>query len=175
MEKPTWVKVIGVLAIIFGCTGILGSIQLMFTPWMFDLQQDIMDIAMDEARRDPEFPDRMADKISSIWNLPAWFDTWAVVFGLAGLAVAVFYLLAAIRFIQVKPGADRILMWALGVSMLLAVLQAVTIVTAGSFMAIMFTAGAAFSLVIDLVLMVVIATSDRSLFNAGPGLGPQAQ
>jgi hypothetical protein len=173
MKKPTWVKVIGVLGIIFGCTAILGSLNMMVTPKLFKFQQSIIETALEEARRDPDFPDGMADILRDMYDMPGWFGVWAIVFGAIGVVVGAFYLLAAIWFIQLKRSADKIFIGALGVSILLALLQIITIIPASSIIAVFITAGCTFSLIIDLILLIVIMTSDRSAFKgdaatAGP-------
>jgi hypothetical protein len=167
MEKPTWIKVIGILGIIFGCTGILGSLQMMIMPKMFEFQQEIMGAAMDQARHDPDFPRELEGVLTSMWDLPEWFDVWAIIFGIIGLLVAGFYLLAAIQLLQAKTSADKLMIAALLISIFVAIVQALTIVTSGSFMAIMIMMGAAFSIIIDLVFLIVILTSDRSIFKKG--------
>jgi hypothetical protein len=175
MIKPTWVKVVGILGIIFGCTGILGSFQLMVLPRIFAFQRKLLGVAMDQARNDPEFPRELEEVLTSMWNLPDWFGIWAAVFGVVGLLVAAFYLFAAIQLLQVKTSADKLMIGALLISLLLAIVQALTIITSGSFMAIMFVAGTGFSLVIDLVLLIVILTSDRSIFKPGANVPTPTQ
>ncbi len=170
MNKPTWVKVIGILGIIFGCTGILGSFQLMVMPKVFEFQQKIVGVAMDEARHDADFPVGLREVLEGFWDLPEWFGVWAIVFGLAGLIVAAFYLFSAIQLLQVKTSSDKMMIGALLASIILAAIQALTIITSGSFMSIMFVMGAGFSLVIDLVLLIVILTSDRSMFKQTAGM-----
>lgn len=165
MEKPTWVKVIGILGIIFGCTGILGSLNIIVMPKIMGFQQEMMEIAMEKAQHDPDFPVEFREIFTNMWNFPEWFGVWAVIFGLAGLLVAAFYLLAGIWMVQIKPAADKLMIWALALSILLALLQVVTIITAASFMAIMFVVGGLFSIVIDVVLLIVILTNDRSIFS----------
>jgi hypothetical protein len=167
MKKPTWVKVIGVLGIIFGCLGLFGSMNMMIMPTMFDFQKAIFEAAMEEARHDPGFPRDLMDKIKEMWEFPDWFGTWAVVFGIAGLLVSGFYLLAAIWLLQLKRSADKIMMWALGVSISLALLQIITIIPACGFIVIAIIGGCVLSIVIDMVLLLVILTSDRSVFARG--------
>ncbi len=174
MEKPTWVKVIGVLGIIFGCTGILGSLQMFIMPQMYHFWQDLFEAVEEEARYDPEYPAEMMERMKCLWQVPDWIGTWAIVFGALGVLVAAFYLISAIMLLQVKPGGARLMIAALVASMVLAIVQAATIATAGGFIAIAFTMGAAFSFVIDLVLLVIILTSDRTIFRqpAAPGATP---
>lgn len=170
MNKPTWVKVIGILGIIFGCTGILGSFQLMVLPKIFEFQQKLLGVAMEEASHDPEFPVGLKDVLTGFWDLPGWFGIWAIVFGIAGFLVAAFYLFSAIQLLQVKAASDKLMIGALLISIILAMARALTIVSSCSFMAIMFVAGVGFSIVVDVVLLIVVLTSDRSLFKQTAGM-----
>ena len=120
--------------------------------------------ALEEARHDPEFPDRLAGIFERMWDLPGWFGTWAILFGIAGLLVTGFYLLTSIWLLQVKPAADKLMIAALLISIILAAIQAITAVMVGGFVAILFVAGGVFSIIIDLVLLIVILTSDRGIF-----------
>ena len=54
MARPSWVTAVGVLGIIFGCTGILGGGQQMLLPKMLAFQKEMfsdMKTDMDRARR----------------------------------------------------------------------------------------------------------------------------
>jgi len=42
VKKPTWVTVIGVLGIIFGCFGILGGGQEIAMPKMMKMQKEML-------------------------------------------------------------------------------------------------------------------------------------
>jgi len=170
MNKPTWIKVVGILGIIFGCFGIWGSLNIMIMPQIIDFQKEFIGAAMDEARNDPEFPDRLADVMESLWDLPDWFGTWAILFGIAGLLVTGFYLLASIWLLQVKPAADKLMIAALLISIILALIQAITAGLAGGFVAIVFVMGGVFSIIIDLVLLIVILTADRKIFSRDPAM-----
>lgn len=170
MNKPTWVKVIGILGIIFGCFGIWGSLNIMVMPYMVHFQQDIIGAAMDQARNDPEFPERLGEIMESLFEMPDWFNVWALFFGIAGLLVTGYYLLASIWLLQVKPSADKLMISALLISIILAIIQAITAALAGGFIAIMFIIGGVFSIIIDLVLLIVVLTSDRSIFSRDPSV-----
>jgi hypothetical protein len=165
LRKPTWVKVIGILGIVFGCTGILGSMHLFVMPQMYEFWGAAFDAIDEEARHDPDYPDQVMEHMRTMWEAPDWFTTWAILFGIAGVLVAAYYLISAIMLLQVKPNGDKMMISALAASMIVAVVQAATVAAAGGFIAIMMGMGAVFGFVIDLVLLVVILTSDRTIFR----------
>ena len=162
MEKPTWVKVIGVLGIIFGCTGLLGAMLTVITPAMMDFQQKVMEGTEKQAEEDAQ-AEAFFDFYRQFWDMPDWCRTWMVVYGAVSIPAYGFYLVAAIWFISVKRNAIKRMYWALGLSMGLTALGAVLRVFSGGFLASIAAAGT-WSIVLDLVLLIVIIVSDKTVF-----------
>lgn len=165
MDKPTWVKVIGILAIVFGCLGILGSMNMIVMPKIMQFQASLFESIEKEARHDPQFPSEMMKVLKEFWDMPPWMQTWAIVFGCVWIVVNVFYLLSGIMLLQMKPYSVRLIIFALGLKMLVGVVQGVTAVSDGSLIGFMFMAGSIFGFVIDLVLLIVVLISDKRAFG----------
>ena len=65
----------------------LSAAQFMFMPRMMEFQQSFMGKALDRARyEDPEAAD-ILDQIENMFDLPEWFDSFAIIFGLIGLLI----------------------------------------------------------------------------------------
>ena len=174
--KPTWVKVIGVLGIIFGIFGILGATQTMIMPMIMDFQRSFFDTFKEGIETLPteeietmesqelNFAINMQESVFSMFDMPAWYGTAMVIFGVLQLIIAGLYLLSFIFFIQLKPFSLRMVYWVLGLSMALALAQIITGLIAGSFMGVAMSMNRIFSLVINGVFLAVILSSDKSRF-----------
>ena len=160
MTKPTWVKVVGVLAIVFGCTSLLGSMQFTLMPFMLEMQRSFL-YNIDDLR---DAPPGIIDFFDQMTDLPAWFDSAAIVIGLIGLLIAGFYLFSGIMFLSVKKNAVKFMIAALILMIIDAFIKVALGVLSGTFIAISLTLGGVVSIIIDLVLLITIAVNDKSVF-----------
>ena len=182
MKRPTWATVVGVLGIIFGCLGILGAGTEMMMPKMLEFQKQMFsdfekiieeDIEKERAknpdrggehRGDAEMPLKFFKSISQIWEFPEWFGKWSIIAGLLKLLVSALYLLASIRLLQLKLSAIKLFYWAAGSSIVLGALKAAVAIAAMSFMSIAMLFGGFFGVVIDIVLILVVASGSKEAF-----------
>ena len=170
MEKPTWVKVVGILGIIFGVTGLFGGMQTTMMPTVMDFQQRMLESIQDQAGSDRP-PPEFFEIFKEFWDMPDWFRTWLVIYGIVGLLVGGYYLLAAIFFISVKRNCLKMMYWALALSMGITVIGIVVGLFAGTIMAFMAFARI-WSLVIDVVLLIVIVVNDKTIFQRDDATAP---
>jgi hypothetical protein len=192
MKRPTWATVVGVLGIIFGGFGILGAGQDMLMPYMFTIQKEIFagieeqvereadkqrgeaDSVGDhdqelEKRRGIPFdgpPDPMFKMMEQMWNFPDWFPAWSVASGIFRLLLNGFYIMASIMLLMVKPYSIRIFYIAAGTSIGFSIIKAGVLASALSFMGIAMMLGGIFGIIIDIVLIVVVAISDKTAFRS---------
>lgn len=186
MKKPTWVTVIGILGIVFGCFGILGGGQEMMMPKMLQMQKEMW-ITMEQqtaiqANKDGQAENAgdsdkyiakhravagaaMIQSMEKMFDVPEWFGTWSIYAGIAKALVSAFYLFASIRLLQLKQNAVKLFYWALGANIFLCCLKAVVGFYSFSFMTMAMTMGGLFSALIDVVLIIVVATSDKMAFS----------
>lgn len=188
MQRPTWATVIGILAIIFGSFGVLGGGQEMIMPQMLKFQKGMFSTigeqmekelsrelrraeekgdtrALEKKRDDQEMAREMMGMFESMWDLPQWFAGFSVGTGVLKILISALYLLAGIWLLQVKPVAIKLFYWAAGASIALALLKGVALLTTGSFFGMLMLAGGVFSAVIDVVLIIVVATADKEAFQ----------
>ena len=192
MKKPTWVTVVGVLGIIFSCLGILGAGQEMMMPRMVKMQMEMfsdfekmieaeMEREMTDQpysdgdfRGNAEFPTGMFKSFMKMMDYPDWFGTWSIISGILKLMVAAFFLLASIRLLQLKPSSINLFYWAAGASISLGVIKGGVAISAGSFLAMTMVIGGVFGILIDIVLIIVVATGNKAVFyRPGPPPIPQ--
>jgi len=179
-KKPTWVTVVAVVAIIFSSFGILGASQQIVMPQMAEFQKKIFttmtgefkkEIEKQPAPNDPQAQKiqqtvlELFDMIETMFDYPDWYKTWVVIAGIIGLLVNGFYLLAAIFFLQLKRKGIPLIYTALVLSIILGITNTVVTANALSAFALIFMSGGLIGTVIELVLLIVILTSNKECFT----------
>ena len=183
MKRPTWATAVGVLGIIFSCLGILGAGQEIMMPKIFKLQKEMFSdfekIIQEEIEKErtnqpyhqegenkssSEIPMGIFQSFIKMMDFPDWFGTWSIISGLLKLLVSAFFLLASIRLLQMKTSSIKLFYWAAGSSIALGVLKGIVALSAVSFMAIAMMFGGVFGIIIDIVLIIVVATGNKEAF-----------
>ena len=164
MNKPTWVKVVGVLTIIFGILGLMGSMQEILLPLVLQFQQEIVGAAIENGQMSSH-DIRMLARVYEIFNVPEWYTVWSVIGGIISLLVCGFYLFSGIWFITVKPRADRLLLWALSLSILLGLVKMAAAIAAFSGITIFIAVTVFIGIIIDFILLIAVMANDRSVFR----------
>ena len=191
MKRPTWATIIGILGIIFGCFGILGGGQEIFLPKMLTMQKQMFseiekiaeeqqaknnsEINSDEQQSktpDPAFSHEIFQPMKKMFEFPDWFGLWSMIAGLAKAIVSASYLLASIWLLQTKPFSIRLFYWAAGSSIALSILKGIVSSSAFSFMGISMMFGGVFGGFIDIILIIVVATGNKEVFQpqSAPGM-----
>ena len=192
MKRPTWVTVVGVLGIIFSCLGILGAGQEMIMPKMLEMQKQMVsdfekmieaEMEKESAKQSnrpagqrggAEFPVGIFKSVTKMFDFPDWYGTWSIISGILKLLVCAFFLFASIRLLQLKPASIRLFYWAAGSSIALGVVKGAVAVLAASFIGIAMMFGGIFGIIIDIVLIIVVATGNKEAFyRQGPPPLPQ--
>lgn len=182
-KKPTWITVIGVLGIVFGSFGIVGALQLAVTPTILKAQMQMFHgmekMARQQAQRprDPRDlprrpraapPPEVFRILEQFLEMPAWFAAWCIVSGLVGAGLCTFYLIAAIRILQVKRNGPRLFYFAAGSTIAWAAVDSAVALSTGKIWGVSMLVGNVFGAVVDVVLLVIVATSDKRIFATWP-------
>lgn len=191
MKRPTWATVVGVLGIIFSCFGILGAGQEIIMPKMMKFQKEIFTHTEErmhkevekkkekqmhgDSRSQPlerdrennaEFPIAMFKLMEKMWDYPEWYGVFSVICGILKAIISGFYLFASICLLQMKPFSIRLFYWAAGSSISFAVIKGIFAVAAISFiMGMTIVFGGMFGIIIDIVLIIVVATGNKDAFD----------
>ena len=179
-KKPTWVTVVAVVAIIFSCFGILGASQQIVMPQMAEFQKKIFTTMTSEFKREidkqpaPSDPEAqrlqqtvfdLFKMIETMFDYPDWYKTWVVIAGIIGLLINGFYLLAAIWFLQLRRKGIPLIYTAFVLSIVLGITNTVVTANALSAFALIFMSGGLIGVVIELVLLIVVLSSDKACFT----------
>ena len=179
-KRPTWVTIVAVVAIIFSSFGLLGATQQIVMPQMAEFQKKFFNTMTSEIRSeiakqptpaDPEARQaqetvlEMFDMIESMFNYPEWYKTWMVIAGIIGLFVYGFYLLAAIWFLQLKRKSIPMIYIAFILSIVLGITNTVVTARALSALAILLMSGGLIGIVIEIVLLIVVLSSNKQCFT----------
>jgi hypothetical protein len=170
MKRPGWVTTVGVIGIIIGCLGIVGAGQSIMMPKILDTQKAFWtemkasmtqyDITEPEQMPSPEVMQMM----ESMWDIPGWFDAFCLIAGVAAPVVCILYVFACIRLLQISPTAIRLFYTAAGIAMVFSVLKIVFVLAALSFMGMSMIVGSLLCIVINVILLIVVATKDKTAF-----------
>jgi hypothetical protein len=163
--KPTWITVVGVLAIILSCFGILGGGQLMMMSKIRAFQQEMLVGMQEDFQKQDMRAARMFKTMEKMWDAPDWYDTWNLIVGMITLVVSGFYLFAAICFLQLKKYAIKLFYFALAISIVLTLLKIVVSMVAMPSLLLFIFFGGSFGLIVNIVLLIVVATNNKEAFQ----------
>jgi hypothetical protein len=166
MKKPTWITVVGVLGILFGICGLFVSGQVAAMPTIMQWQKQIFETIPTDQAADRQNAEQFKQVMRGFFgDQPSWFGPACMTLGVIGLVVNGFYIFASVTLLQLKPNAARLFTAVLGVSIALGVARAVVMMNGFSFMAIPMLMSGVVGVVLDIILLVVIATGDKSMLG----------
>jgi len=178
MERPTWATVVGILVIIFGCLGLLGSILSLMTPMVLDIQENIMQVSKEAAREAMESeegkntevdPDQMLKMMDQFMSLPPWYGSWKMLSGLLAFPLYGLYLFSGILLLQVRPIGIKLLYISFAAVLAFAVVNLVVIFSSGSFIVMAGSMSKGLTIILNGVLLVVLLLGDKRAFLRGAG------
>ncbi len=170
MKRPTWVTVVGVCGIVLGCFGLLGSVQAMMMPTVMEFQKEIFAGLQEEMGRQQEGGEKVFEALNKMWDVPEWFNTWSVAAGVIGLFVSGFYIIASIFLLQIKRSSIQLFYTALSICICFALVKGIVAVSAMTIMGMSMMVWSVLGLIINIILLAVVATSDKKVFS-----GPEQQ
>jgi hypothetical protein len=170
MERPGWVIVIGTLGIIISLMGIIGTGKSMIAPRVLEFVQneilanleDIYEVEDWEYEELP--PEELLEMARKFLALPDWFYKLSVVFGIIGFFIYVYYLFSSVWLILIKKNAVLLFYIAIALSMCLSLSRIIAASFSRSFIGFIFMFGSVIGIAINIILLIVIAVSDKSAF-----------
>lgn len=187
MKRPTWATVVGVLGIIFGCFGILGSGQNILMPQMMEMQKEMMTAFQEEIEKQAEreqerseeggnnenqaagFPIKIFESMQKMWDMPEWFKTWSVVTGVIKLLISSSLLYVSICMLQLKQNSIKLFYYVTGTNIAFVLVSGLVALSVNSFMGVAMMTGGIFSIGIDIVLLIVVINANKESFYQPEG------
>ena len=142
----------------------------MMMPKMMEMQKEVWSgmqesIEKQETTNPQQMPPKgMFKAMEKMWHVPDWFDTYCMIAGIAAVFVSGFYVFSSIRLLQTKPTAIRLFYSAAGLAIGFNILRSAVAVVAMSFMGMAMMMGGMFGVVINVVLLIVVATGNKGAF-----------
>ena len=149
MKRPTWATVVGILGILLGNGGIIGSLQIMFMPQMLEWQKTMMpdfhgEVPQEEVTNYEVGVEQTENNSTSfgifgsqeeMFSFPDWFKQWSIVSGVIKLLISAIALYASIGILQLKKSAIGIFCFTSIANILFGIGSAIVAVTSLSFIA----------------------------------------
>jgi len=164
MNRPTWVVVVGIIGIILGCIGIYIAGYTIMMPMVMDFSEEIMTTT--HGNEGDTSSEEDMEKVKMMIDAPDWFLPWSIIAGLIGVIISGFYIFASIGLLMLKKSAVKIFFWVVGVCIGFTLLKGIVAITALPFIGPYMMVGGIVGIVIDIILLVVVANSDKSVFYA---------
>ena len=193
MKTPTWGTVIGILMIFFGGCGALNDIRAISMPEQLAEQKELMKKKI-EKRKQKKLAEQDSvttteiDSISTastedgnkevdffgkkqsveeILELSEFTKTWIVRFGYIGAVVSILYVLGGVFLLVRKSFSIKLVYAALVISILCSGAQAAVLTSSSATGLIAKTTGLSqiFGILIDIVLLAVVFSSDKEAYK----------
>ena len=174
---PTWVTVVGILAILFGALGVLRGAQQMVMPQMLEMQKEFIanmtEFVAEKSRNtgnsktprgEPIDHEKIFGAFEELMIFPDWMKTWSPLIGAVSMLVAGLYLFSGVLLLMTKPVAIKLFYAALGLSVLWAIIMGVIFGMSGNTMLMAQLPGNVISIIIDIVLLSVVLSANKDVF-----------
>ncbi len=166
IPAPRWTLVVGTLGICLGTVGLLGSVQDLALPYLVEIQKEAAH-RIGESLQSSARPGGGAWTAAGKWlQRPDWYPAYAnamaVVRGLLGALL----ILASVRLVQVRTGADRLFMYAAGLSAVRNGIAVVVGIAAGSVLAVLTVAAGVLGFLLDTALLLACRLCRRDAYRS---------
>ena len=168
MQRPTWATVVGILGILFSLGGLLYSAETAAMPKMMEFERDMftqMQKDMEAQKKNGQDMKPMLDMMDKFWgHQPEWFGTASVVLGLVGLLINGLYFYSSIALLLMKKHSLPFMYTSIACSVTLIIVRSFILAAGYAILGLGMVVMGLIGAVLDLVLLVVILTSDKKAF-----------
>ncbi len=178
--KPTWVMVVGIMMIVFGALGVLGGLQDIIFPSVFDMSQEEQE-AFKQLRENElsgenlegeQLANEILESVEEVLDFPEWYSTWLQVSGSVNILISIFYLLVGVWLITIKPFAIRAVHFIMPLSIIWAIVQAIVVIRMDNLIMLGQVPGSVMSILIDIGLWITVMVCDKKVFRPSENVEP---
>lgn len=131
---------------------------------------DSMVVSLDSLKNsdlDNPFAKKMLDMVGQVINMSEYTKTWLVRFAYIGIFVGLLYLIGGLLLMVPKTFSVKIALAALILSIILGIAQPIilSLDPSGSAFSFITGLGGIFSIIVDIILLIVIMASDKSVYR----------
>lgn len=159
MNRPKWVIVTGICMIFIGLIAVVGNIFVINSVTTDNWQTKLSE------RYEKQYEHMTEESEREFYQIPDWFQTFAIIVGSIGLLLHLLYIYAGIALIQLKHFSIKFTYWVMGVAITMVFLKFLVSMQAPNFLTISISFSSVFGFVIDIVILIVIIFNDRSHFE----------
>ncbi|MHC4662868.1 MAG: hypothetical protein ACYS8W_14395 [Planctomycetota bacterium] len=185
--RPGWVTALAIAGLIIGGLGVMASAGQMVTPKILEFQKAIWK-AMEEsfekaeqerkkrmeeaaAKGSPQFPaaynypppaKEFFGVFEKFTDMPQWFKTALVVFGVIGLFVCGLYIVASIKLFSATPESVRLFIIVMALGTVLALVEVTFSMFSDCFVGFIILANIFVGAVASFILLIIAASADKS-------------
>lgn len=185
MRTPTWAIVIGICLMLFGGCSVTKNIQSINMPDILEMQQEMMKKMAGSTKSNvadslsvtsntdstnvsnTAMFNNMAEGMKEMFAMSDFTKTWTVRFGYIGLFVSILYILSGVFLLIRRKFSINLVYIALIVSIVFSGIQSIVLASdsTGGFIAQSVGFGNMFGIIIDIILIVVVVSMDKSVYN----------
>lgn len=185
MKTPTWAIVIGIYLMLFGGCSVTKNIQSINMPEILEMQKGMMENMAGSSTanssdslstlsnadstnaQNTEVFKNMAEGMQEMFAMSEFTKTWTVRFGYIGLFVSIIYILSGVFLLIKKNFSIKLVYTALITSIVFSGIQSLVLASdsTGGFIAKSAGFGNMFGIIIDIILIVVIISMDKSAYD----------
>ena len=134
-------------------------------PTIMEFQKEISSGIQKEMEKQQKGGEEVFEVFNKMWDVPEWFNTWSIAAGVIGLFVSGFYIIASIFLLQIKRASIQLFYTALGICICFALVKGIVAVSAMTIIGMSMMVWSVLGLIINIVLLTVVATSDKKVFS----------
>ncbi len=161
------------MMIVFGSLGILGGLQEVVMPSMFEMSEEdrqaLQQLRENELSDENLASDKVAreilESVEDVFDFPDWLSSWLMISGSVSIVVSLLYLLTGVCLITLKSYAIKLLHAVMAVSIIWAITQAIVALRMDNLLMLGQIPSSVMSTLIDLGLWITVLVCDKTVFK----------
>lgn len=176
MKRPRWISIIAIFGVVLACLGIYATSQSLLFSGLMEFQrrideniQEVLDkfeSRIDSLNVKSTITRETLELRSKMYVMPDWFYKWSVIFAVVGFPIYALFLFASLWFYLMKNKSILLFYIAVVLVIIFAFIKGFTAMLTETLFGYTFVAESLFMAVVNIVLIIVFALSDKEVFAA---------